>query len=178
MQQFVVPQFIDVEDKVIGPITVRQFIVILIGGGLSFVAYKLSDFALFLFEFVVILGIAFTIAFIRINGRPIHYFLLNVLQTSKRPKRRVWQKKFTNAELKSYMKVDKPKLTPKIVPKNKVRASRLAELSLIVDTGGVYQGEKEPPNNPDELVWFSKNKKTRKQENKKTNLFNQLVSLF
>ncbi|KKS92044.1 MAG: hypothetical protein UV69_C0039G0006, partial [Parcubacteria group bacterium GW2011_GWE2_43_12] len=32
MQQFVVPQFIDVEDKIIGPITVRQFIIIMVGG--------------------------------------------------------------------------------------------------------------------------------------------------
>ena len=45
-----------------------------------------------------------------------------------------------------------PKLPPKIITKNKVRASRLAELSLIVDTGGVYQGEKEPPNIKTELT--------------------------
>ena len=53
MQQFVIPQFIDVEDKIIGPITVRQFIIMLAGGGLVFISYKLSDFTLFLFFFIV-----------------------------------------------------------------------------------------------------------------------------
>ncbi|MFA6382501.1 MAG: PrgI family protein [Candidatus Buchananbacteria bacterium] len=152
MQQFVVPQFIDVEDKVIGPITVRQFIIILVGGGLIFVAYKLSDFTLFLVEMVFIALITFVVAFVKINGRPIHYFLLNVTQTSKRPKLRVWAKIFSNAELKSYLKSEVPKLPPEIRTKNKVRASRLAEMALIVDTGGVYQGEKEPPASHIDLV--------------------------
>lgn len=141
MQQFVVPQFIDVEDKIIGPITVRQFIVLLVGGGFSFVAYKLSDLALFVFEFAVIGLFTFTLAFIKINGRPIHYLLLNFFQTSKKPKLRVWQKKFLKSELKTYSKTKTVELPPIIRTKNKVRVSRLAELSLIVDTGGVYQGE-------------------------------------
>lgn len=152
MQQFVVPQFIDVEDKVIGPITVRQFIILLVGGGLDFIAYKLSDFSLFIFWFIIISVLTFFIAFIKINGRPIHYFLLNVFQTTRKPKLRVWQKLFSNMDLKSYSKKEKESLPPVIRTKNKVRASRLAEMSLIVDTGGVYQGEKEPPNNQQALT--------------------------
>lgn len=152
MQQFVVPQFIDVEDKVIGPITVRQFIILLVGSGFIFASYKLADFTLFLFEFVILSFITFGFAFIKINGRPVHYFLLNVFQTSRRPKLRIWQKIFTNAELKGFIKKPKIESVPKVARKNKVRATRLAELSLIVDTGGIYQGEKEPPTNKDELV--------------------------
>ena len=44
--KFVVPQFIENEARVFGPITVRQFLIILFAGFLIFVAYKLSDFAL------------------------------------------------------------------------------------------------------------------------------------
>jgi len=152
MQQFVVPQFIDVEDKVIGPITVRQFIIMLVGGGFVFIAYKLSDFTLFLVQFVIILALTLGIAFIKINGRPVHYFFLNVIQTSKRAKLRIWQKLFSNAELRSYSKAEVTKLPPQIKTKNRVRASRLAEMSLIVDTGGVYQGEKEPSSGLNNLV--------------------------
>jgi hypothetical protein len=152
MQQFVVPQFIDVEDKVIGPITVRQFIVLLVGAGIVFIAYKLTDFVLFLIEMVIIMIFTFVIAFIKINGRPIHYFLLNVLQTSRRPHIRVWQKLFSSAQLRQYTTTQTPPLEVQIKTKNHVRASRLAEMSLIVDTGGVYQGEKEPPSVVQELV--------------------------
>jgi len=121
MQQFVVPQFIDVEDKVIGPITVRQFIIMLVGGGLIFIAYKLADFALFLLEFVLIAAVTFIIAFIKINGRPIHYFLLNIIQTSRRPRVRVWQKILLNSELKNYLNKKITTLPPEI--KTKKRAS-------------------------------------------------------
>jgi len=151
MQQFVVPQFIDVEDKIIGPITVRQFIIILVGGGLCFIAYKLSDFALFLFQFVIIMAVTFVFAFIRINGRPIHYLLLNFFQTTKKPKLRIWQKKFMDSELRALSKIKKIELPLEIKTKNKVRASRLAELSLIVDTGGVYQGEGLPLKEAEQL---------------------------
>ena len=48
MQQFTVPQFIDVEDKILGPISVRQFLIMLGGGLFAFVAYKVADFALFI----------------------------------------------------------------------------------------------------------------------------------
>ena len=141
MQQFVVPQFIDVEDKIFGPVTVRQFIITLVGGGLIFIAYKLADFALFLLEGIIIALITFILAFIKINGRPIHYFLLNLTQTSLRTRLRVWQRIFSTAELKGYMQIKAVELPPQIMTKNKVRASRLAELSLIVDTGGIYEGE-------------------------------------
>ena len=152
MQQFVVPQFIDVEDKIIGPVTVRQFIIMLVAAGLDFIAYKLADFSLFLVEMIIISFTAFVLAFVPVNGRPMHYFLLNILQTSRRPKLRIWQKIFSRAELKEYSKKKILNLPPRIMTRNKVRASRLAEISLIVDTGGVYQGEKEPSFDSDKLV--------------------------
>ena len=145
MQQFVVPQFIDVEDKIIGPITVRQFIIILVGAGVAFIAYKLSDFALFITELIFILAITFGFAFIKINGRPVHYLLLNIFQTSKRPKLRIWNKIFV-AVVTDQKDKKKPAESLAVVPRKQVRATRLAELALIVDTGGVYQGEPLPSN--------------------------------
>ena len=43
MDQFVVPQFIDVEDKIFGPVTTRQFVILLVAGLVLFVASKLAD---------------------------------------------------------------------------------------------------------------------------------------
>ncbi|MFA6322519.1 MAG: PrgI family protein [Candidatus Buchananbacteria bacterium] len=152
MQQFVVPQFIDVEDKVLGPVTVRQFIICLVGGGMIFVAYKLADFTLFIVEGLAIAFVTLIIAFVKINGRPIHYFILNIIQTLMRERLRVWVKIFSKAEIRSRGKEPITKLPVAIIRKNKVRASRLAEMSLIVDTGGVYEGEKEPPASKDQIV--------------------------
>lgn len=145
MQQFVVPQFIDVEDKILGPITVRQFIFLIVGGGLMFVEYKLADFTLFIFEGLITLVLTIVFAFLKINGRPIHYLLLNFLQTLRRAKLRVWDKSLIPAELKAYLKKPKAEIVAEPYPTSKkiVGSSKLAELSLIVDTGGVYRGEEE-----------------------------------
>lgn len=142
MQQFVVPQFIDVEDKIIGPITVRQFIILLIAAGLEFIAWKLTDLSLFLFETVFIAVFTILFAFIKINGRPFHYFLLNFIQTLKRPWLQIWNKEFDPMMLKEEKKRPKKEIfVPR--PKPLIGKSRLAELSLIVDTGGIYSGEED-----------------------------------
>jgi len=141
MQQYVIPQFIDIEDKVIGPITVRQFVIIIVGGGLIFLEYKLADFTLFLTEGIFTLLFTILIAFYKVNGRPVHYFLLNFIQTLKKPKLRVWHKTLSTAELKTNLKVAPQEVIPQVSAKKIIGSSKLAELSLIVDTGGVYQGE-------------------------------------
>ena len=141
MQQFVVPQFIDVEDKIIGPITVRQFVILLISGGLLFLSFKFADFTLFITEAITIALLTILFAFIKINGRPVHYLILNIIQTLQRPRLRIWDKRLSTEDLKKYMREVKTKPVAKVRTRPLVGTSRLAEISLIVDTGGVYEGE-------------------------------------
>jgi len=65
MPQFVVPQFIDVEDKIIGPITTRQFIMGVVAMLLIFLAYRFADTLLFIIEAVVIFLLYILIGFIK-----------------------------------------------------------------------------------------------------------------
>ena len=142
MQQFVVPQFIDVEDKIIGPVTTRQFLILLTGALIIGVAYKLFDFALFVTFSLLVLMVVGVVAFLKINGRPFHYFILNLIQTFRRPKLRVWYRNFEDSQLD--YGVGESLSAPSAKPTEKhYTASRLAELSLIVDTRGAYQGEGE-----------------------------------
>ncbi len=141
MQQFNVPQFIDIEDKVLGPITVRQFVIMLACGLFSAVTYKLADFALFLTLTLLIFILGGVLAFLKINGRPFHYFILNVIQTLKKPKLRIWNNQLSKSkdELKGDKEI-KVEEMPKIKKKELYPKSKLAEISLMVDTGGVYRG--------------------------------------
>ena len=135
--QFVVPQFIDVEDKILGPLTVRQFLQILVWGIVSFLAFKLMSFAAFIFFAILWSVFVFLLAFIKINGRPFHFFILSILQTQRTPKLRVWHKEDSEFEYRfGITKAEKPKAP--IAQKQPLTASRLTELSLVVDTGGVY----------------------------------------
>ena len=140
-QQFVVPQFIDVEDKIIGPITTRQFLIILGTALLLFILYKILRFTYFIVAGLPIAGIAATFAFARVNGAPFHLFFLNILQTSRRPAARVWYKNETDAEIRALMAAP-PVAARKVEPvKEAVSTSRLQELTLVANTGGVYNPE-------------------------------------
>lgn len=139
MQQFTVPQFIDIESKIIGPITTRQFLILLGAAILIAASYKLFDFSLFVTVSVIILIFAATFAFAKINGRPFHFFVLNATQTLRRPRIRVWNNKVIPVE--QMKKVAFIKAEVKAEPKEHYKTSRLAEMALIVDTKGHYKGE-------------------------------------
>ena len=141
MSQFVVPQFIDVEDKILGPITTRQFAIIMVDALLLFIFYKLLALIPALIIDVVFLVMGLVLAFVRVNGMPFHYFLLNFLQTVRRPAVRVWNKDLTDEELIALTKVDIPPPPPPKPYKEAPTTSRLSELALVVNTGGVYRPE-------------------------------------
>lgn len=142
MQQFVVPQFIDVEDKIFGPVTVRQFLILLAAGLFIFVAFKYADFALFITTLVVVGGGALVTAFVKINGQTFHYFVLNILQTIRRPGLRVWRKDFSKDEL-NYSRAQKPPEVEEKIARKAARSEHIRDLALIVNTGGFYRPEDE-----------------------------------
>lgn len=145
MQQFVVPQFIDVEGKIIGPITTRQFVLILVGGLLIFVTFRFTSFTIFLFSTVFIVIFVVIFGFVKVNSRPIHQFLINVLKTIfGRPLIRAWQRevKISNISLITDVKKKKDEPDePEELNLKPLARTRLSELSLVVDTGGVYNEE-------------------------------------
>ena len=141
MQRFIVPQFIDVKDKILGPITVHQFILMLGGGITIFLAFRFGDIPFFIFISFMVAVIVFLFGFFKVNGAPFHEFLLNLLMSFKRPSLRVWSKELTEDELQQLMKKS-PKIKIEKVERKKIAtASRLSELSLIVYTHGKYKGE-------------------------------------
>lgn len=142
-EKFIVPQFLDKEDQILGPITVRQFLIMLVGMFLIFICYKLLQFLYFIFATVGIAAVGGTFAFVKINGQPFHVFFINVLQTVSRPALRVWDKRPTDLELKQYIK---PEAAPPVAVSTRKEAppsSRLRDLTLVVNTGGVYKPEDE-----------------------------------
>lgn len=137
MQRFIVPQFIDVENKVIGPITVRQFMILMGAGLIIALAYRLLYFNSFLVVAILVLAIASVFAFAKVNGTPFHFFLLNFINTMKKPKLRVWNNRALDPIDRKVPDLKKDDYQP--VSKQLYKKSRLAELSLVVDTRGRYK---------------------------------------
>ncbi|PIR74227.1 MAG: hypothetical protein COU35_03625 [Candidatus Magasanikbacteria bacterium CG10_big_fil_rev_8_21_14_0_10_47_10] len=140
-QQFVVPQFIDVEDKIFGPVTVRQFLILVVAAGIVFIMYRLLDFIGFAISLALVGGAALVLAFVKINGQPFHYFLLNITQTRRNPRLRIWHKEYSAQELEFSRKLGtEDQMEEKVVAK-RARPEHIRDLSLLVNTGGYYRPE-------------------------------------
>ena len=142
MDRFVAPQFIDVEDRIIGPITTRQFIMMVVGGVVVFAAFKILDTGGFILIALIVTILVVIFGFVKINGRRFHEFIKSMIDALRRPKVRVWYKYVPLSEViaENKKKEEKEIKTDFIPKRKKIRAKSLKELALIVDTGGKYQG--------------------------------------
>ncbi len=75
--QFQVPQFIETEDKIVGPFTLRQFLYIAAATIVSFLLYFILALWLWAIVAAVLEGAALTLALLKINGRPMTVFAVS-----------------------------------------------------------------------------------------------------
>lgn len=68
--QFQVPQFIEVEDKIFGPLTFKQFIYVFGGIGACYMLWRVLPLIIAAPIIAVIGGLAVALAFAQFNGRP------------------------------------------------------------------------------------------------------------
>jgi len=90
--QFQVPQFIEVEDKVIGPFTFKQFIYLLGGAGMSYIIYQLIPSPFSYLLIVPVAGFSGALAYYKINERPFAQVVESWVKFNFSIKRYLWRK--------------------------------------------------------------------------------------
>ncbi len=100
--QFQTPQFIDVEDKIVGPLTLKQFLYLAGAFGLSFILFFLLQTWLWIFLTVIFGTVGIAAAFFRYNGQPLPKIAWQALMFFWKPKLYVWQREpeFKEVEIK------------------------------------------------------------------------------
>jgi len=68
--RFSVPQFIDVEDKIVGPLSLRQLIYLIGAVAGTFILWRLFGFFIATIFGVPLLLLGFALAFVKVNNRP------------------------------------------------------------------------------------------------------------
>ncbi len=68
--QFKVPQFLDIEDKIFGPFTFREFVYIAGGAGLCFVLYRILGLLLGIIPIIAVGSFSIALARYRPNNKP------------------------------------------------------------------------------------------------------------
>jgi hypothetical protein len=91
--RFQVPQFIEIEDKIFGPLTIKQFIYVAGGAGLSFIIFRFSPSLLISIPLMVlVLGFSLAMAFYQINNKPLIYILQSAFGYFTSNKLYLWKK--------------------------------------------------------------------------------------
>jgi len=131
--QFPVPQFTDVEDKIIGPLTLKQFGIVFGAGVIVFLIYTVFGKSIIgAVVGIILFGLpALGIAFAKINGRPLYNTLGYMLEFVFSQKLLIFHKeintsagseKLKNAELKSATKtVEEAKPEPLETTENRIK---------------------------------------------------------
>lgn len=87
------PQFIEHEPKIVGPLTFKQFIFVGIAGAICFTLYFAVPFFSFILLSIVIMLGGFALAFLKSGGRSLPVVLKNFFNFSLAPKMYLWKHK-------------------------------------------------------------------------------------
>ena len=108
---------------------------------LVYLLNRILTFGLFLLAGAPLLGIGIVVAFVKINGQPFPFFLINMIATMKKPRARIWDKKMSDADLNILLTKEEAAPVVVRVAKPFVTKSKLSEIALIMNTGGAYRGD-------------------------------------
>ncbi len=128
--QFIVPQFIDVEDKVIGPFSFKQFLYLAGGAGLAFALFKLLPTILGLPLGLAVVAISLALTFFKVNGKPFIFVLQAFIFYALQSKLYIWRQQRKKEE-KTVEPVKEVQNTEHIIPR--LTESKLGDLSWSLD---------------------------------------------
>lgn len=140
--QYKVPENIDIEDKIIGPLTFKQFMYLLVAFAVTLVGYQVvqpGDIFMFTIFISPVWAIAGILGFARPNDRPADVFVISGIVYLFRPRQRIWRRETEGVVDITTKKAEKKK---EAVTKEAPEESQLETLSRLIDTQGFIDDKK------------------------------------
>jgi len=133
-------QFIDVEDKIFGPFSWRQFIYLIGGAGAAVVSFIMNKVA-FVFIGLPLLALSLLLAFYPFNGRPFSFLLEAVFMYLKNKKIYFWRKNISKATVKYKPRKINSAYDNFSEKMNQVRTNKINELSRQLELNSLQKPE-------------------------------------
>jgi hypothetical protein len=134
--QFKVPQFLEIEDKIFGPFTFREFVYLVGGAGLCYILYKLLGIWLGIIPILVVGGFSAALTFYHPNGKPFIDMVEAGIKYSTQSKLYIWKRHLNKIsdrqqqEMKATAELKKETMNQNGV---KLSGSRLRDLAWSLD---------------------------------------------
>ncbi|MDD4318827.1 MAG: PrgI family protein [Candidatus Peribacteraceae bacterium] len=141
-----IPQNVYVEDRIVGPVTLRQLIIVLIGGGFSYLLYttmaKAAGGHLGVVPTVLVwipCAVAVIFAFVKVNDLSLFRIVLLMVEKSQKPPARMWTHRAgISVHIRTTPEDDKAQEKKKEQEKQEAtaalqRENHIQELSTLID---------------------------------------------
>lgn len=135
--QFKVPQKIDIEDRIVGPLTMVQFVYAVLGAGAGYIMLNVFPAPVGWVFAIPIFIFTFFLVFVKINGRSFGVFLRNLINYMSYPKTRLWHKGDKSINVQIYQPAAQQKADPYV---DKYHSKKeIEELARVLDQRGRAQ---------------------------------------
>lgn len=136
--QYKVPQDVQREDTIVGPLTLKQLIILAAGGGIAYALYiQLSAIyfmQIWLPPVILVSAITLAVAFLKIHSLPFYEYIMHLVEYLLLAKKRIWYQGSGDPFVPPYQ-TDKKEEEKKETPKEK-KTKSLTELKEVLDTQG------------------------------------------
>jgi hypothetical protein len=132
--EYQVPQFIEVEDKIFGPFTLKQFIYLAGGAGVCAIAFFYLPLIFAIIVGIPIAAFAGALAFYRVNNKPFEEILEAGFTYFTGGRLYLWKKEPKSAkEEEALARAAMPRVEPNTRPKLGLTSGKLHDLAWSLD---------------------------------------------
>ncbi|MBU0706493.1 PrgI family protein [Patescibacteria group bacterium] len=155
--QYKIPQNVGIEDKIVGPFSLRQLIILAIGGGISYTLYAITAriYELNFIEYILIAMptiFALALAMLKIHNVSFGKYIILMMEFAIKPKKRIWDHRGISALVAPDL-TEKSAVAQKGATEEKVRKNvNLGDLSAMLDSGGFEHVEQVKHEDIDEVT--------------------------
>jgi hypothetical protein len=133
--QFKIPQNVQMEDKIVGPLTLKHMIILGAGGGLAYFVYIILSRAYFweiwLPPVAIIVILTIVIAFVKVYNLSFGKFILLFIEYNLLPRKRKWMKSSGEVFLKKPIEIKTDKKKKPVKDKSKESLESIEKLDKI-----------------------------------------------
>lgn len=127
-----VPQFIDIEDRIVGPLTAKQLLWLFGLAAILFVGWVLVENKVFFFIAAIPVSILFlALAFYRPYGSPLSKFIGSMFFFFVRPKVYIWER---NEKSLNEKRIYKKEVKKRVDVKRALKQAEIYDISKILDS--------------------------------------------
>ncbi|MDO8529687.1 MAG: PrgI family protein, partial [bacterium] len=140
---FNVPQYIDVEDKIAGPLTARQLLWMFGMGAVLMIMWGFLDQITFYIAAIPVAVIFAALAFYRPHGQPLIKFVFHFIAFMFQPKIYVWRRDFAQKKKSGKVEISEVgALEEKKIEKEEILSENIGSLAKMLDSEGMERNEK------------------------------------